>query len=80
MLNCPTADMRPYTIDGVWEQFGWSSNDVIMDAMLDFWRIAPAGQFFHLRGLEDDFITGPRNVPPRTLIDFDISIWRVTAL
>ncbi len=77
LLGSQRSEMRPYTIGGVWEQFAFSDSDFIMDGSLDFWRISPAGLFFHLRGLEDDFIQGPRNIPPRTLFDFDIPVWRI---
>jgi hypothetical protein len=42
----------------------------------DFWRVSPRGEFFLLRGYEED---GPENTraPPGTVFDFVLPTWRV---
>ncbi len=54
----PNAD-RPYTSDA---------------AHCDFWRVAPSGRAFLIRGYQED---AQETVPPGTILDVTMPIWRI---
>lgn len=80
LLGSNDPVVRPYVVDGAWETFLSFPNDGLFGPTLDYWRLHPKGELYHLRGLEDDFASQRRpggGPPPRTQLDFLIQISRV---
>lgn len=72
---------RPYVFDGAWEALLAEFQDHGWGTHLDFWRIAPKGLFYCLRGLEDDLPHGhARKPPPLTQLDFLLQISRLAEI
>jgi hypothetical protein len=72
----------PYHFNGGWECLIAELNQAdAWGTHLDFWRIDPAGRFYHLRGLEDD-MSHPRSQKPTpgTQLDFYLVASRVTEI
>lgn len=70
------ATLRPYVLNGGYEAIILDMQDFGFGTMLDFWRMEPAGKFYHLRGLEDDMPRAVPAFPPGTLLDFLLQISR----
>jgi len=66
---------KPYVFEGAWESFilsldiGWN--------LLDFWRIEPAGCFYLLEALNDDFSGTDKAPKPFEAFDFGDPIFKV---
>lgn len=72
-------ELAPREVDGVLECWlppeGDGVDRVKNDpAHCDFWRAAPAGRMFLIRGYEED---GQETFPPGTLLDATLPIWRM---
>ena len=65
---------RPYVFEGAWEEM-----IVILktNRHIDFMRLDPKGEFYLLRGLEDDLAWSERAPKPLTGLDFVLPIIRV---
>jgi len=82
LSQAPNPSIRPYIIDGGWEAILDAMRDQWAGPHLDFWTMHPKGEFYCLRGLEDD-MAHPRvhNPPkPRTQIDFLLQVSRVAEI
>lgn len=73
---------QPYVIEGGWEALLYEPKADMVGPHLDFWRIEPAGRFYHLRGLEDDMARArdSRGPEPFTVLDFLLATSRVTEM
>lgn len=73
---------RPYVIDDGWEALLFEGKASLIGPHLDFWRMEPAGRFYHLRGLEDDLARATSsNAPePYTTLDFLLATLRVAEM
>lgn len=64
-----------YVFEGGWESLIAVPDHPLMPGV-DFWRIDPRGEFYHLEGLPDDFY-GQRGLSPGRQLDFTSQISRV---
>jgi hypothetical protein len=78
LYGAQEQDFQPYVLDGGWEALLdlLDPARAIICPSLDFWRIETRGVFYHIRGLEDDFMAH-RGLQPRTELDFCAQIGRV---
>ena len=69
-------DTKPYLIDGGLQ--AWTAKIRTPDvAHADFWRVAPSGEFFLLRGYQEDSVDASRKLgEPGTLFEATLPIWR----
>jgi transcriptional regulator with XRE-family HTH domain len=72
-------EFAPYEIDGVVECWlkpeDAGANRPLGDAAhCDFWRAAPTGRAFAIRGYQED---GQETFPPRTIFDTTLPTWRL---
>jgi hypothetical protein len=70
--------LAPYPMDGLVECHVWEADQAREPAHSDFWRASPEGQFFLLRGYQEDEpekFNG--NVQPGTTLDNTLPFWRV---
>ncbi|GEM_PF-481454 len=72
-------EFEPQEVDGVLES--WiKPGDAGVERMIhgaahcDFWRAAPSGRLFLIRGYEED---GQETFPPATILDTTLPIWRL---
>ncbi|TCL63210.1 transcriptional regulator [Rhizobium sp. BK251] len=71
--------IRPLEVDGVIECWlgppdGTRERMFYNPAHCDFWRAAPAGRMFLIRGYQED---GEETFPPRTIMDTTLPLWRM---
>jgi Schlafen, AlbA_2 len=69
------AGSEPYVFDKAWESFILSP-DLGWD-LLDFWRIEPAGRFYLLEALDDDYSGSPKAPEPFKAFDYRTPIIKV---
>ena len=74
-----TPEREPYEADGVIEWWikpreGQQNNRLNDAAHCDFWRAAPPGRAFIIRGYQED---GEETFDPRTIFDTTLPIWRM---
>ena len=76
------TDSHPYITMAGCEAFILSSMNSSKDREVDFWRMEPAGRFYHLRTYEDDTSRSliDRGVKPGTLLDFLLLISRTAEI
>lgn len=74
--NPKASNYNPHVVGGNWEAMMDGQGDGTM-AMLDFWRIDPAGKLYYLRAMEDDLRARTLSVTPGTLFDFHLTVLRV---
>jgi hypothetical protein len=73
----PTRDeLRPYLQDGYVECWIGRDGQEHGAAHSDFWRVSPAGQFFLIRGHQEDEVP-ELNIQPGTSFDVTLPAWRV---
>jgi hypothetical protein len=70
-----TAEYHPYVYEGAWESYVPDFIDS-MFPNIDFWRISPAGTFYHYRALVDDIPGERRPAKPLTELDYTTPMWR----
>ena len=73
------AELEPYEVDGVIECWlkpaDAGINRPLGDAAhCDFWRVAPTGRAFLIRGYQED---AQDTFPPRTIFDTTLPTWRL---
>jgi transcriptional regulator with XRE-family HTH domain len=73
------ADLDPKEIDGTLEcwlppQDAGANRPLGDPAHCDFWRVAPTGRAFIIRGYQED---GQDTFPPHTVFDTTLPIWRL---
>jgi hypothetical protein len=77
--NRNAGNYNPRVVGGSWEAFMDGQNDGNM-AMLDFWKIDPAGKLYYSRALEDDLRAQVLGVTPKSALDFHLVVLRVTEI
>ena len=79
-VSLTRPELAPYEEDGViecWvkpEEAGIERLLSSDPAHCDFWRVAPAGRAFLIRGYQED---SQESVPPGTIFDTTLPIWRI---
>jgi transcriptional regulator with XRE-family HTH domain len=73
------SEFKPQEIDGLVEAWmkpddGTKLRALADPAHCDFWRAAPSGRFFIMRGYQED---AQETVPPGTIFDTTLPIWRL---
>lgn len=73
------AEVRPKEIDGMiecWLGVEAGKEDITFNdpAHFDFWRAAPSGRLFLIRGYQED---GQETFPPGTIMDTTLPVWRM---
>ncbi|PZQ30581.1 MAG: hypothetical protein DI562_06760 [Stenotrophomonas acidaminiphila] len=70
-----TGASRPTSVDGCVEMWlGSLGSDA---AHSDYWRASKHGQFFLIRGLQEDTVGFPNSPAPGTVFDLTLPVWRV---
>lgn len=72
-LHLGRPEMAPYPVDGFVECF-LENNSFNDGAHSDYWLGSPDGRMYLARGYQED---SPGNVPPATIFDLTIPMWRV---
>jgi len=73
VLHSDTA--RPKNVDGCVEV--WLGSDSSDAAHSDYWRASRQGQFFLIRGFQEDTVGFPNSAAPGTVFDITLPVWRV---
>ncbi len=78
-ITMERTELVPREVDGVLECWVKPGDDEVERrladaAHCDFWRAAPAGRFFLIRGYTED---SQETVPPGTIFDTTVHIWRL---
>lgn len=71
---------RPHVREGGWEALFVGKRQTALPPSLDFWRIDPQGQFYHIRALEDDLNNERGGPEPHTQLDFLLQVSRLTEI
>lgn len=70
-----TEAFRPRSVDGCVEV--WLGSQGSDAAHSDYWRASKQGQFFLIRGLQEDTLGFPNSPKPGTVFDLTLPAWRV---
>jgi hypothetical protein len=73
VMHSDTA--RPKNVDGCVEV--WLGSDGSDAAHSDYWRASRQGQFFLIRGFQEDTVGFPNSSAPGTVFDLTLPVWRV---
>jgi hypothetical protein len=69
------SGIEPYIYDGNVECWLGIGSKFQEPAHSDFWRVSPEGQFFLIRGYQED--GGIKGIHPGTLFDITLPVWRL---
>jgi hypothetical protein len=75
--NPNVPEMNPRVVSGTWEALMISGSDDPFQ-ITDYWQIDPAGRFYYVRALEDDVREETRGLPPGSILDFYLVVYRIT--
>ncbi len=78
--NAAAEADRPYVFDGAWEALLVDLHGGFLGPHFNFWRIDPKGLFYHLDGLEDDFLSDEMPRKPGRTLEFFLQVSRVTEI
>lgn len=74
LLNAGDTNFHPYVMDNGWQALLVGG---VLGAHIDFWRIEPKGELYHVRVLEDDLTESPNRPERGTGLDYHLQIIRV---